>query len=138
MGVTAALSFRLSKQGDYHKRWDDEMAAFLLMIFLVAPLSWDHHLVYVLPAAVRAIRLIADGSTSRKAAFAVPLALFLMARKLPFDHPALMRGWRTLLISIKFYPVVILWLFFIGRLLWPKPAPVTINVTRPEYPQARR
>ena len=114
------------------------MAAFLLMIFLVAPLSWDHHLVYILPAAVLATRLITEGSTGRNAAFWVPVALFLIARKLPFAHPALMRGWRTLLISIKFYPVVILWLFFIGRLLWSKPAPATINFTRPEDARARQ
>lgn len=117
VGVTCACSFRLARRDVRHMVQSDECAAFLLMIFLIAPLSWDHHLVYILPAAVLAIRLIANGETGRTATALLLAALFLMAWKIPFDHPALMHGWWTLLISIKFYPVVALWLFFITRLL---------------------
>jgi hypothetical protein len=132
-GVTVLLSFRLSRRGGahYERIGDDEVATFLLMIFLIAPLSWDHHLVYILPVAVLAISHLVDGSTSGKTAAALLVALFLMAWKIPFDHPALMRGWWTLLISIKFYPVVVLWLYFVTRLLHqskaapPPPSPVT-------------
>jgi alpha-1,2-mannosyltransferase len=124
IGLTVFASWRLSRRRDYASSGDHEMAAFVLMIFLVAPLSWDHHLVYILPAAVIAIASLVSGTVSgtvnAKAAVAILLALFLMAWRMPFDHPNLMHGWWTLLISVKFYPVVLLWLFFMSR-LW-KPA----------------
>ena len=85
-----------------------------------------------------AISRVVGGSTGGKAALAVSAALFLMAWKIPFDDPALMHGWWTLLISIKFYPVVVLWLFFISRLWRSTPPPAAKKVTTPEFPQAKR
>jgi alpha-1,2-mannosyltransferase len=139
MGVTLFFSFRLSKRGGHQKGGGDEISAFLLMIFLVAPLSWDHHLVYILPAAVLAISLIVNGPARGKTAVMVAAALFLIAWKIPFDHPVLLHGWWTLLISIKFYPVVVLWLFFIRRLHQSGSAVAAGQEgTKLEYPQARR
>jgi hypothetical protein len=130
------FSFRLSKQGGHKPSGDDEISAFLLMIFLIAPLSWDHHLVYILPVAVLAISLIVSGSTRGKTAVMVVAALFLIAWRIPFDHPILLHGWWTLLISIKFYPVVVLWLFFVRRLHRPEAA--RQEIMKSEYPQATR
>jgi alpha-1,2-mannosyltransferase len=116
VGVTAALSYRLSKREDYREHGDDEIAAYLLMIFLIAPLSWDHHLVYILPAATLAIGLIASGSTGRGTTAVLVAALFLMAWNIPLDHPDLKTGWWTLLISIKFYSAAALWILFVTRM----------------------
>jgi alpha-1,2-mannosyltransferase len=139
MGVTLFFSFRLSTtQGGRRTGVDNEISAFLLMIFLIAPLSWDHHLVYILPAAVLAISLIVNGPVRGKAAGAVAVALFLIAWKIPFDHPVLLHGWWTLLISIKFYPVVVLWLFFIRRLHQSAAAAAGQEGIKLECPQARR
>ena len=130
--VTLFLSFRLSRRDDHRECADDEAAAFLLMIFLIAPLSWDHHLVYILPATLLVISLIMNGATSGTTAMLLVVALGLMAWKIPFDHPALMRGWWTLLISIKFYPVIVLWLFFVMRLLRPQRA---VPARFPQHPK---
>ncbi len=116
VGVTLFYSFRASKRSGYKLQEGDEVAAFLLMIYLIAPLSWDHHLVYILPAALLALKLIIEGSTSGKAAVVLGTALVLMAWKFPLDSPAFMHGWWTLLISTKFYAVMVLWIFFINRL----------------------
>jgi hypothetical protein len=137
--VTALLSFRVSRRADYERHADDETAAFLLMIFLIAPLSWDHHLVYILPAAVFAISLLVRGSVRGTwATIALIAALFLIAWQSPFDHPALMRGWWTLLISMKFYPVLVLWVFFINRLRHPAVAPLQADLPAHAHPQATR
>jgi hypothetical protein len=113
VGVTLFMSKVFKHRTE---RGDDEIAAYLLMIFLVAPLSWDHHLVYVLPAAVLAIRHVLAGNTGRKTAAAVIVALFFMAWNIPLDDPDWKNGWWTLLISIKLYSVVALWIFFMCRL----------------------
>jgi Glycosyltransferase family 87 len=113
--VTVFSSFRLRRPSN-HESEDDEIAAFLLMIYLVAPISWDHHLVYILPAALLAISLLASGSVGGKTAVLVAAALALIAWKLPIGSPAITSGWRTLLISGKLYGALVLWLFFIGRL----------------------
>jgi Glycosyltransferase family 87 len=138
VGLTLFFSFRLSKQGGYQRSGDDEISAFLLMIFLIAPLSWDHHLVYVLPAALLAISLIVNGSTGGKVAVTLAAALFLTAWRIPFDHPALMHGWWTLLISVKFYPVTVLWLFFVRRLHRSGSEAAGQEIMKVECPQARR
>jgi alpha-1,2-mannosyltransferase len=117
VGVTLYYSYRLSMRGEAAKaERDDEIAAYLLMTFLIAPLSWDHHLVYVLPAAVLAIVRLASGEAGRNMTAAVTMALFVMAWNIPLDQQDWKDGWWTLLISIKLYSAVVLWIFFVSRL----------------------
>jgi peptidoglycan/LPS O-acetylase OafA/YrhL len=86
------------------------------MIFLVAPLSWDHHLVYILPTVVLAIRYLASGKVGPKGSTIMVAALFLLAWNIPLDQPGWKDGWWTLLISVKFYSVMALWIFFVCRI----------------------
>jgi len=116
LAATMFYSFRLARRNYHQQSGDDEMAAFLLMIYLVAPLSWDHHLVYILPACLPALSLLVSGSVRGKAKAAILIALFFIAWKLPFLEFNFQGGWWTLLISLKFYGVAFLWLFFINRL----------------------
>lgn len=116
---TLGLSLLLARRPDCEHYHDDEMSVYLLMIFLVAPLSWDHHLVYTLPAlAVVISRLISEKVTGVPG-FLLLLSLFILAWKVPLDHPLLHAGWWVLLSSIKLYPVLILWLYFVTRLARP-------------------
>ena len=86
------------------------------MIYLIAPLSWDHHLVYVLPAAILAIRLLITRAIQGKLAVVITGTILLMSWRFPVDRLDLVNGWWTLLMSAKFYTVVALWVFFINRL----------------------
>jgi hypothetical protein len=83
----------------------------LLAMFLIAPISWDHHLVLILPA----IYIAFLESFKHKWYLALPvlavLAYFLSIN-FDFNNPAFREGWKTLLISAKLYAVVILWVFF--------------------------
>ncbi len=115
VGGTALCSFRIAKAHTEASK-DDEISAYLLLIFLIAPLSWDHHLIYILPAVAVVISLIFSNATSSGAATIVVAGLVLMAWKLPLGSRDITQGWLTLLISAKLYPVLILWMFFVYRL----------------------
>ena len=125
IGVTMLYSFRASRAIDPEAGGDDDMAAFLLMTYLVAPLSWDHHLVYILPAAVLAISLIISRAVRGSMAVIVAASLLLVAWRFPVDRLDIVTGWWTLLMSAKLYPVVLLWLFFIRRLSKSRTNPVS-------------
>jgi alpha-1,2-mannosyltransferase len=114
--ATLFFSSRLNRQMRAGIAGDLEIAAYLLMIFLVAPLSWDHHLVYVLPAVILAISLLVGGSIRSIGAVAVVASIFLLAWSLPIDQPGWRHGWWTLLISTKLYCVIALWLFILNRM----------------------
>jgi len=117
LGATLFLAFLVSQRPRDRPSGDDEISAFLLLTFLIAPLSWDHHLVYILPCATLAISLIVNGAVAGKMVPAVLVAaLFTIAWKLPIYDPGLCQGWWVLFISVKFYAVVALWMFYMYRL----------------------
>jgi hypothetical protein len=94
----------------------DDTAAFLLMMYLVAPVSWDHHLVYVLPAAILALGFIVEGKIRGKAAFGLAVILCMLAWRVELDASLFRKHWWTLLGFVKFYAVTALWIFFVVRL----------------------
>ncbi len=89
------------------------MSLYLFMIFLIAPVSWEHHFVYLLPSLVLVLLLLLEGSVHGHWRWITALSLCLIAWKLPFQLPVLTSGVWTLLISVKFYPAVALWVFFV-------------------------
>ena len=116
LGLTAFFGFRAAQRRNQGTMTGAELAAFLLTIFLIAPLSWEHHLVYILPAAILTIVILIDGQIRMPLAVLLATALCLIAWRVPFADESLRHGWWTLLISIKFYAVVVLWVFFLNRL----------------------
>lgn len=93
-----------------------QFSIWLLAMFMIAPISWDHHLVLILPA----IYIAFDEALKRKWFFTLPILAglaYFLALNFDFNNPAFREGWRTLLISAKLYAVVILWLFFIATSL---------------------
>ncbi len=114
--VTVALSYLGSRTGTRNSSWDDQMSAFLILIFLIAPLAWDHHLVYILPALAVVIGRLLNGSLTGTWAACLTVAVFVIAWKIPIDLPSLHNGWWTLLASLKLYAAVLLWIYFVSRL----------------------
>ncbi|CAN5539377.1 N/A [soil metagenome] len=123
LGVTGFFGFRAARRSVDGQISEVEIAAYLLMIFLIAPLSWEHHLVYILPAAVLSIMLLMTQKVRGGPLVLLVAALCLIAWRVPLAEPPLGRGWWTLLISVKFYAVVVLWLFFVNRLRLAGAAP---------------
>jgi hypothetical protein len=122
--VIAALvwvSLRLNRQSP-KIYLDDEIALVLVTIFLVAPLSWEHHLVFVLPAALLAVVHLLEGRLSVGSAVAVGLAVGIVAWPLKYLYEIQGQGALNLLVSLKFLATVVLWVYFLIRLWRPQPA----------------
>ncbi len=115
ISVLAWLASRLTSR--HETRYvNDEFVLVLLSIFLIAPLSWEHHLVFVLPAAMLALIQLTTEKTSFKILIPVGLAVGLMAWPLPFLFRISDKGPLGLLVSLKLFAVAVLWIYFAGRL----------------------
>jgi len=104
---------------------NEEVVTVLLSIFLIAPLSWEHHLVFVLPAGLLALVHMFQGRMSMIVAIPVGLAIGIMAWPLSFLFRIEGGGLMSLLISLQFYAVVVLWVYFLSRLWQTKPGAQT-------------
>lgn len=93
------------------------MSLDLVTIFLIAPVSWEHHFVYLLPSLILVVLLLLEGDVRGHWRWIMALSLCVIAWRLPFASPALTSGLWTLLISIKFYPAVAVWIFFVRETL---------------------
>lgn len=100
---------------------NEEIATVLLAIFLIAPLSWEHHLVFVLPAALLAVVHIFRGRMSVYVAIPVGLAAGILAWPLSFLFRIEGGGLASLLVSLKFYSTVALLIYFLTRLWQTEP-----------------
>ncbi len=97
---------------------DWEISFILIVIYLVAPFSWDHHLVFLLPAIYVAFFSLPNTKNWHLRLPPLLVVGLVLALDYPFNHPRLHVGIYTLLISVKFYMVLLLWVIFclkIGR-----------------------
>ena len=106
MAVTYLGSRRPSDDG-----LDLQFSLWSLALFLVAPLSWDHLLVLILPCLYVAARRVVVRREIPLAVF-VALVAGLLAWQYPYDDPSFRHGLATLLISVKFMAVLALWVYF--------------------------
>lgn len=114
--VTVGLAFLSARKGQGERTLDADVSLFLLMMFLVAPLSWEHHLVYALPAALFAIHLLLKGPTRPPAAVGALAALFVIAWELPRDELFPLQGVLGLSNALKFFAALGLWMFMAKRM----------------------
>ncbi|HYY98062.1 MAG TPA: glycosyltransferase family 87 protein [Pyrinomonadaceae bacterium] len=114
--ATVGLSFLSARRGRAAKTLDLEFATYLQMTFLVAPLSWEHHLVYVLPSALMAIGMLVGGGARARVLLPVLASLFVLAWDLPRDDMFLLGGVLSLTNAIKFFAVFVMWAFCAWRL----------------------
>jgi alpha-1,2-mannosyltransferase len=122
--VVAALvwvSLRLNKRSP-KTYGDEEIVLVLTIIFLIAPLSWEHHLVFVLPAALLAVVHLLEGRLSVGAGIAVGLAAGILAWPLKYLFEIRGQGALNLLVSMKFFAAVVLWVYILNRLRRPQSA----------------
>lgn len=125
--ATLALVYRAERK-ELPDKLDDSFALFLLTIFLVAPISWDYHLTFVLPAILIAVWRVAFEKSSPILLILVAASALLLAYNFPFAADFLRRGFLSLAISVKLYAAGVLWLFFALRLARRAPAPETLAV----------
>ncbi len=136
VATTLWASVRCWRMPHSPRQIDILMSLYLFMIFLIAPVSWEHHFVYLLPSLVLVLLLLLEGTVHGHWRWITALSLCLIAWKLPFQLPALTSGIWTLLISIKFYPAVALWVFFVvqARRLSGVPPREQVAATKAKIP----
>jgi alpha-1,2-mannosyltransferase len=117
VGVTMLIGARSWYRRVAPSAIDAEFSLFLLMMFLIAPVSWEHHFVYLLPSLVLVILMLLRGHIRGHWRWIAALSLCLIAWRIPIIDPRLTSGWWTLLISAKFYPAVALFVFFVFETL---------------------
>jgi alpha-1,2-mannosyltransferase len=119
LAALLAIGHRSARTDGAGEGIDAEFSLVLLTMFLVAPFSWIHHLVFVLPAALIALRRTLGRDSTGLPRLAVLAALIVLALRLPVWAEALKTGVLTLGISIKLYAVVLVWVFFAAE-LWKR------------------
>lgn len=115
--ATLWLALLSARRGQGERTLDADVALFLLMMFLVAPLSWEHHLVYALPAALFAIHFLLKGPTRPLAALGALATLLVIAWDLPRDDTFPLHGLLSLSNAVKFFGACGLWLF-VAKRMW--------------------
>ncbi|HSH39060.1 MAG TPA: glycosyltransferase family 87 protein, partial [Chthoniobacterales bacterium] len=113
--VTMWLSYRCWRIRDGARLMDLHISLYLFTIFLIAPVSWEHHFIYLLPCLVLILLMLLSGEARGHWRWIAPLSLCLIAWRLPIFGEGLKKGAWVLLISAKFYPAVALWLLFVAR-----------------------
>lgn len=114
--VTFALIRLASSVSEIGDDLDRQFSLLLTTMYLVAPISWEHHLVFVLPAAIVALKLLLDSRERGVLELIVILAILLLAWRFPLWARVLKDGVLTLGISLKFYAVLCLWAFLSMRI----------------------
>jgi hypothetical protein len=120
--VTFWAAFRSTRRGEELAqrgvaRIDFEFSAFLVLTFLVAPLAWEHHLVYVVPAVVVAILLTLRGPREPTRHVGLILAAAcVIGWPLAIGKLPLPRLPQVLLVSMKLYAVLVVWVFLLSKL----------------------
>lgn len=109
VAATLGLSYLCGRRGDGRRWLDLEVALALQMMFLVAPLSWEHHFIYLLPSALIAVRLLVAGEVTKGLRLPLFAALCVAAWDFPRDEMFHYRGVWGLIIPVKFYAALALW-----------------------------
>lgn len=118
--ILIALRQNPQKSLPWEQRLNLSFSAILLLTFLVAPLAWDHHLAYVAPAVVIAVLGVVDDPAPRRFSTAFVLALAcVIGWPMSIAELPLPRIAKILLVSLKLYAILLLWIFILYCLLRP-------------------
>ncbi|MET0645979.1 MAG: glycosyltransferase family 87 protein [Pyrinomonadaceae bacterium] len=115
--ATAGLALLSARRGQGERTLDADVSLFLLMMYLVAPLSWEHHLVYALPAALFAINFLLKGPARPAAALGALAALLVLAWDFPRDDMFHIKGVLAVSNAVKFFAAFGLWVF-VAKRMW--------------------
>lgn len=112
LGLSAAISF-ISRQS---LNFDLELSFWLVISYLIAPISWHHHMVFVLPAILITLYFL-----YKKKDFKLLIPTFLFALfwlyDFPSNSPAFRQGTSTLLMSVPMYLMLLFWVLLAYLLL---------------------
>jgi hypothetical protein len=111
VAASVALCVAAGRRRDPAAALPIQIALLLATLYMAAPLSWEHHLVFVLPVALLALQRAVEPDECRVWLGVVVLSAVVLAWDLPLESPEIASGVWTLGISIKLYAVFALWLY---------------------------
>jgi hypothetical protein len=85
-----------------------QFSIFLIAMHILAPITWDHHLVILLPVFFILLSFLKLHNQWPFSTLLLPVLLFWLGLKFPFRSIYFREGLATQLISIKFYGLLIL------------------------------
>lgn len=126
LGVLSVMVRILWKTRDHATEIDRnyQIGLILLVTYLIAPLSWEHHLVFLLPCILMFYQDLLGQKFNIFYVILVVVTLVL-AKDLALEAKSLKSGAGVLLISLKFYAVVMLAGYFAWSLVKKKEALIT-------------
>ncbi|PCJ17030.1 MAG: hypothetical protein COB04_09480 [Gammaproteobacteria bacterium] len=111
--ATSVYYFRCANTQQYRNSVSNsllEYGAILLVMVMIAPLTWDHHFVFVLPALLACIAHSSlDWRANKIKLLSLIIITVLMSLKFKFSAPIFNHGWTYLLASSKLFMVAWLW-----------------------------
>jgi len=110
------LGWLARRSPDRDGRIDLELSLWLATMFMVAPLSWEHHLVFVLPAVLVALYRLVYCRGDLGFLALVGLASLVIGWEAYVHFTTARSGWQVLLLSRKLYAVAALWLYCVYAL----------------------
>jgi hypothetical protein len=115
-----------------------EFSLFLLTIFLIAPFSWDHHLVVALPSIFVALYLLLHTEMKKLkiTTIIIGFSALSLAWNLPLASQGLKNGIFSLAISIKMYAAIIIWIYLLQCLHKILKKNGSVNKSTTQYQEA--
>lgn len=113
IGISMVATYRLRRQTEA-SRINFGFALLMPTMFLVSPLAWEHHLIFVFPSLFWLCSLVVDQKQIPSLLW-IPLgiSLLVISLPLPIDHPFLRQGGWIQLISLRTYGVLVLWIILV-------------------------
>jgi hypothetical protein len=108
IGLFLAMSLLVSFISRNHSTFDVQMSFWLVISYLIAPISWHHHMVFVLPAILVTLYVLYQTREFRLLMPTVVFALFWLYNY-PSNSPMFRQGLSTLLMSVPMYLVLLFW-----------------------------
>ena len=113
LSLSAVVSFLSRKNSDF----DIQMSFWLVISYLIAPISWHHHMVFVLPAILVTLYHLIYANKDFKILIPIILLALFWLYDYPSNSPAFRQGTRILLMSVPLYLMLVFWALLAFMLL---------------------
>ena len=121
IGLFLATSLLVSFISRKRSTFDLQMSFWLVISYLIAPISWHHHMVFVFPAILITLYGLIDQKRDFKTLIPVALFALFWLYDYPSNLPAFRQGFNTLLMSVPLYVMLVFWALLVFLLSRERP-----------------
>jgi len=93
-----------------NKTWLDlDISMLLITMYLVAPISWDHHLVFILPSIIVLLNYFISNYSLGGSFWSLIILSALLFVNVDYGHPIFQEGIIGIFVSVHFFSVLGIW-----------------------------